>query len=813
VIWFLLYLVAVELMGLALLPLAVRLFRPLADRGVLFAKPLGILLIGYSCWLLGTLGMLRSQQATIALLVVLAGAASWLTWGRECLSWLRGHARVVVAMEMVFLLSFAAAALVRAYNPEISGTEKPMDFAILNALYRTEQFPAADPWMSGFSISYYYFGYLLLALVAKFAGVPAAAGYNLAVALVFALLLAGCYSVTFNLFSGLRSGWSLTRRLLLALVAPLMIGLMGNLEIGFEVLAARGIGDSAFWNWVGVKGIQPAVDSQGWLPTAHWWWWRASRVVPTIKPDGITEFPYFSFILGDLHPHFTALPWGLLALSLSLSALLGRGARWTGRLLTRTGGRDAGDAAGEDGNHPDPETAATDYETEAVLADLGAEAPARVAGGSQASATATKGWVREEWLEIVLPALALGFLMVGNSWDFPTYTGLFWLSVLVPIGAEDWKRPVLLAKVKKLLLTSVLSLVLYAPFFPGFSSQTKGIGLSTDKTPWISMMILFGTFLVVQAVFLLWKNWPATGDRPAAESATLWAIWGVGAGLLVLSPLLGSGALILGFVVLAGGLARRWLSAGEKVNGREAAARRFMALLLVASFLLIVGPEFVFIVDLFGTRMNTVFKFQYQAWLLLGVGSAVALGWVATELRPALLRWAAVICTALLVGVGLLYPLTSTPSKAEEFRGSPTLDGAVFYQNVRPDDYEAIQWLARTSVGRPVVLEATGGDYSEYARVSTFSGLPSVLGWGGHEVQWRGRGEESQRRTADIDSIYQGADRAAIRGILDRYAVQYVFVGSLEFDKYGPAVANRFDGVLEPVHRQGRVTVYRVPGM
>ncbi|HEX2924381.1 MAG TPA: DUF2298 domain-containing protein, partial [Chloroflexota bacterium] len=461
-IWFLLYLVAVELIGLALLPLSVRLFRPLADRGIMLSKPLGILLVGYLCWLLGTLGMLRSQQATIILVAIALGVAAWLTWGRECISWLAEHKRTIIAVEGVFLVAFAAAALVRAYTPEISGTEKPMDFAILNALYRTDQFPAADPWMSGFSISYYYFGYLLLALVAKVAGVPAAVGYNLAVALVFALLLAGSYSLVFNLFSGLRPGWSLTRRLLLAIAAPLMVGLMGNLEIGLEVLAARGIGDSAFWSWVGVKGLQPVADPQGWLPTTHWWWWRASRVIPTIKPDGITEFPYFSFILGDLHPHFTALPWALLALGLSLAALLGRGAKL-------------------DSGVPRP-----------------VEMPSTGENRDESS----------EWIEIVVPALALGFLMVGNSWDFPTYTGLFWLSVLVPLGAKGWTRPVLLAKVKGLLLTSALSLALYAPFFPGFSSQTKGIGLATDKTPWISMVILFGAFLLVQAVFLLWKNWP-----------------------------------------------------------------------------------------------------------------------------------------------------------------------------------------------------------------------------------------------------------------------------------------------------------------
>ena len=42
-------------------------------------------------------------------------------------------------------------------------------------------------------------------------------------------------------------------------------------------------------------------------------------------------------------------------------------------------------------------------------------------------------------------------------------------------------------------------------------------------------------------------------------------------------------------------------------------------------------PEFVYVRDLFGTRMNTVFKLYYQGWLLLGIGSAYGIAMV-TEL-------------------------------------------------------------------------------------------------------------------------------------------------------------------------------------
>jgi YYY domain-containing protein len=746
-IWFFSWLLVVEAIGAGTLPLAMRLFRRLPDRGVVLAKPLGILLIGYFCWILGVLGILRFQQATALVVLVVMAAGCWVLWGKETLKQLSGLGMVVVASEAVFLLGLVGAALIRAHNPDISGTEKPMDFAILNALYRTDTLPAEDPWMSGHSISYYYFGYLLLALVSKLSAVPAAVGYNLGVSLVYALLLAGSFSLAFNILTSIGRGWSLSRRLLGALVAPIVIGVMGNLEVGLEVLAARGYSNDAFWRLVAIKGLAPATQPDGWLPTSFWWWWRASRIIPTIKPDGITEFPYFSFILGDLHPHFIALPWALLTVGLALAAILNRVADRQNTLF--------------------------------------------------------------DWTGRVTVAIALGFLLVGNSWDFPSYTALFWLGALVPLGSEDWKLRAVLPRLKELALISLLSVLLYAPFFLGFASQTKGIGLSSDRTPLVSLLIIFGPVLFAIAAFAAWQGWSATAVQARSQSSSrLLPAFG---GLLIASSLLlGSAALLVGILVLAIAAYRKVQTDATERNS-HLAATVFVLTLAALGLILVTVPEFVFLVDLFGTRMNTVFKFQYEAWLLLGLAASVGTVCMAGKLKPAVLRWAILTPPVLLVAVGLLYPWAATVSKTQDYRAQPTLDGAAFYQSVRPDDFAAIQWLSSSAQGRPVVLEATGGEYSEYARVSTFSGLPSVLGWAGHEVQWRGRGEEPQQRTQDIDAIYSTADRTTVSALLAKYRVRYVFVGSLEVEKYGPGVAGRFSGILEPVFRQGAVTVYRVP--
>jgi len=95
-----------------------------------------------------------------------------------------------------------------------------------------------------------------------------------------------------------------------------------------------------------------------------------------------------------------------------------------------------------------------------------------------------------------------------------------------------------------------------------------------------------------------------------------------------------------------------------------------------------------------------------------------------------------------------------------------------------------------------VIAEAVGDEYTLAARMSTYSGAAAVLGWSGHEVQWRGPLPELGSRTGEPGRVYRDAPVEAIRSVLDRYAVRYVVVGDLERDKYSDAVTTRFDGVL-----------------
>jgi len=125
------------------------------------------------------------------------------------------------------------------------------------------------------------------------------------------------------------------------------------------------------------------------------------------------------------------------------------------------------------------------------------------------------------------------------------------------------------------------------------------------------------------------------------------------------------------------------------------------------------------------------------------------------------------------------------------------------------EDMAGIDWLESAPAG--VAIEAVGPQYSEYARVATISGQPNVLGWAGHESQWRGGRKEIGTREEDIETIYNTNNWEDTKQLLDMYSVRYVFIGSLERRTYR-VNESKFERYLgEPVFKSGQVSIYEVP--
>ena len=793
----LVWLITLEFLGVLGFILAFGLFARLPDRGYSVAKVFALLLLGYLLWVFGLTRLIPNSLGTILVIILLAAAlATWLAVRQRqtLLLFLRAEWRTLLMMEGVFLAFFLIWLGIVSEIPAISHTEKPMDFAFLNAVIRAEHFPAEDPWLAGHPISYYYFGHLIMASLTKLTMSAPAVGYNIAVALIPALVAAASFGLVYNLIR--LSGGSRRAGLGYGLLAPVLVVLIGNLEGVLELAHNQGWGGSGFWQWVGIKGLDGAGQGTGgFFPDQGWWWWRATRVIDTLV-DGqsldytITEFPFFSFILGDLHPHVTSLPFLLLFLSLALNLF-------------------------------------------------------------QSSRKAGLDWLRRNPLEFGAVALTLGSLAFINIWDFPTYAVILGLLLFAKAYGESWEDrlgPVAPPKLAPLTLAArntalmwiplvAVAALLFLPFYLDFSSQAGGIlPYTAPGTRPLLFLVVIGLPLFLGASFLFKQLGGVSRLRQADTPALLIVL------IVTLFPLLLWAVLMLALSLFAGGMGLgggldlgqitgrvlfvlpglalvglAGFSALQRIKTGREPMTVFVLLLVAVAVYLLMGAELYFVVDGFGNRMNTVFKVYYQAWLLLALAGAYGIYyWQAHASLPnpafRLGHYGWTVVVALAITASLYYPVGAVLERTGLLRpgqtlADNTLDGLAFVKDTDPDEYAAIAWL-RAQDSHGIIVEAVGADYSSYGRVSGSTGIPTILGWKGHELQWRGGSQLFDGREDIVAEIYQSPDHSRVGELLKQYDVQYVYAGRREQESYGTNQLGGFPELLKTVFRQGNVTIY-----
>ena len=804
----------IQFFGLLGLPFTFTLFRNLPDRGYVFARPFGLLLTGYVLWLAGSLGLLRNNLGgTVLAMGIVAGLGiSWYRkqGGPRLTGWLKANRVYVISVEVIFTLSYVGWAIYKAYNPaiETAGGEKWMEIAFINANLLSPNFPPHDPWLSGFGISYYYFGYVFIAMLIRLSGVVSTSAFNLLIPMLLGLTLTGAYGVVANLVAVHQdSPISIPAARLTGLLGALFVGLLGHWEGLLEVLHSRGLLPVAFWRWLDIMNLKDAPTPGNWIPDRFIWWWRGSRVLNDYSLSGhqyelIDEIPIFSFLLGDVHPHVVSLPFSLLGIALAFNLL--RQPKAGATPTTSLGWSSLGRLRQAMGGYP----------------GLG------------------------------LYALSFGAFFFLNFWNFPIALLVLGMAYLIWLG-----RPALLETILSMGLFSLFSAILYLPFHIGFQSQAGGILPNLwNPTRLPQFVVFFGPFLVASLGFLVILSRRATW--PWRQNLR-WSL-----GLTLLGPLVALGLLVGAFVASASGqaylqallndpavqttingdtiaalirtsvlirlgnpwtalllavlvglsLAHFWTTTDEEGATQPLGmAERFGLILLIVGFLFPLSVEFAFLRDHFNNRMNTVFKFYVQAWVLLGLVSAFGVYYVSRSLEGMRrMVWQGVMTVSVLAG--LVYSILAPLDKAGYFNREPTLDGIAWVAERFPDDHAAILWLRENAPPDAVILEAPadGADAYKYeGRISALTGRPALLGWGGHENQWRGSFDEPARRHPDIETLYNGLDLQKTLTLLDKYDITYVYVGPIERQKYRPNGLAKFEQLLNVVFRQGDVVIYQ----
>ena len=829
VIWYIL----ISLIGLAVFPITRRIFNKGAAQGYFFSRIVGLFLWGLAYWFLGSLGVLPNNlSATVfVLIVILIGSflLSKKNFRDEYITPLKEHKSAVITTEVLFLMAFLFMAVLKSMYPNLDHTEKPMEMAFINAILRSDSFPPRDPWLSGYAISYYYFGYVIVSMLIRMTGVAPAVGFTLAISMWYGLAAIAIYGVVYQLLHDWRKRkgseaealkWSDRKGSVFALLAPLFALFSGNFEGFLEILYAKGIfwktlpdGSqvSKFWQWLDITDLSVApVNTSSIIPTrSSWWWWQGSRVLQDYDILGssreiIDEFPFFSFYLGDLHPHVLTLPFAITAVAVCYAFFL----RLKEYIATESFLNDA----------------------KLFLSNA------------------------ENLLATIFSLVYIGGISFLNTWDYPIYIGLFLLVIFFwRVHHLGWSGTRIGELIFYGIIAGFVSLVLYIPFFTSFASQAGGllpslVFFTTGKHLWI----FFGGMFIPVLFWLFWMN-----RKHSELSQSLIGIaiaFGGFIGILVFSVLL----TFIAFSITAinstdniifslgqqiinsqgnGGsneiifetFFRRLMSPGgwitlvlifgliislvlKRRNNDEKTAitftteSSFVVLLITVAMALIAFPEFFYLLDNFGWRMNTIFKFYYQAWLLLSIAAAFAVVVVLSEYKKLQKLFAGIVLSIVLVMI-LVYPGVGTYYRlVVDHNEVASLDGMYHLRYYNSNEADAIDWLRQAPDG--VVVEAVGGSYrADFGKVSTHSGLPTILGWPGHEGQWRGGYEEIGNREEEVREIYQIRNWEDTKYLLDLYQVRYIYIGFVEQNTYDVNFS-KFEAHLPVAYQNNSVIIY-----
>lgn len=788
----------VTLLGWIVFPITHIAFKGLFDRGYAFSKVIGLLLFAWVAYTFGSQGVLvtRSFLWIILLLILLISAIiTWFT-RRELVVSIKSNWKQFIVIEAFGLITFLFFLWIRYLNPDLwhqwKGGEKPMDFSYLNAVIKSDIFPAYDPWFAGGYINYYYYGQVIVGMPVKALGIVPSVAYNIILPLWYSLLMIATFSVGWNISRHIKqketeklfgvSFWT-------GIASALLVGFLGNLgemkviSDAWVFLGSQGkaLQDLSLSQRIVslFKGIGATFKGQSLpIPPGNWYW-NPSRTIPG---EPITEFPYFTFLYGDLHAHLIALPIVMCSVGWSLSLLFQK-------------------------------------------IELGGAKLKHIIGLI---------------INFIVGALIIGALKPTNTWDVYTFFALaacvlVYIIMRYGVGLKlpktrEWQSRLVFSVIAVGLLYG-LSMLMYNAFNSHFMPGFTKIGFwEGDRTPITSYFLHWGLPLFILVGWFIWESIKWAKDTKISELRALKHF-----NQLMLAIAIASVALLIVLLTLKVSVAIIALPMCVwalllLLSHRQSDSKRFVFFIIGTAFLLTLVVELVHLVGDIG-RMNVVFKLYMQAWLLMNIAAGTALVIMLNERHLWKERTQLVFCVPLLVLFlfALLFPIFASRDKATDrisLEAPHTLDGMKYMESASyhldgirmnlGEDYRAIMWLQENVVGSPVILEAQAFEYQWGNRFTVYTGLPSVVGWNYHQRQQRAiwANNDVWDRVDRVNHFYQTIDIDFVKEYLKEHKVSYIVVGQQERIRYYGEGLDKFETYLgqlwDMVYTEGDTVIYKV---
>ena len=671
--------VACLALNIIALPVCYKIFGKFKDGGAIFGKSIGLYISGYIMWFLSSVHVLKFTNAFCITVMILAAIALYAPVvyrikkkeDKGFIIYLSEHKKAMIISEIAFLVLFVVLNWIFAHRIPGTDTERMMDLGYMVTMSKTDYMPPLDMWAAGEHINYYYFGQYIMTYLSKVSLIPVEYGYTFGYYMIPSWALVAVFSLVF----------SITQSRIAGVISAAASMLSGN----FHYVVFSGIAPF-IWDILKLEGDRPGY----WFADST----RYIGYVPEVSNDKtISEFPSYSFIVGDLHAHVV----NVLAVVVILAIL------WS--YLSNIKSR---------------------FNKEATIFGICCNA------------------------HFILIGFYLGISCMSNYWDFPIYyvvSGsivLFGMMRTIGIKKKLWGY-VAISGLFIMLINVATSFL----FNLKFNKMVEGIGIVEKRSMFYQLMLLWG-FPVIASIC---------------------------------------------FYVL--------LIQRKKLTDRSL----YVLLLTLCSIGLVIIPEFIFIKDIYidgFPRANTMFKLGYQAFIMFGIclGIIINAYWneakEVEDFRGYVYRRTAIV-------IGLIVLLTTgysvsavkmwvTNLSKESYAG---FDASKTIKELNMEEIPAINALKNIVESgdekQPIVLEADGDSFTNCCRVSVLTGYPTILGWHTHEWLWHNSHSYMDQRRIEVEEIYTGENTEHTHFILDKYGVDYIFIGLKEYEKF-EVVQN---GILE----------------
>jgi len=614
---------------------------------------------------------------------------------------------------LIFCIVFLLTLTIRFFNPDIINTEKIMELMILTSVMDMKSIIPDDLWFHNENIKYYYFGYFVFSSVPKMLSLDSSVAYNFILPTVISYSAVVLIHFTQLLFEQLQIKKNF---ILFFIFSFIFIFFLSPIASSIEFMSHLSIGSNSFYKFIDINGIDNLPKIKLFWPDDHWWWFSISRIISYNRSDfilsdyTINEFPAFSVILGDIHPHILAIPFVLLSIYLIIFIFKNA------------------------------------YKNKEL-----------------------------NYMLIIQLTIIFLFTILINPWYLIPILWLFFLNLLFYeyyFGAKPWvfiKN--IIKKCFPLLLIGIFVILFLNP-----SNQLKFPYISFVKISSQLIHLIIYWSLIFSPIFLfsiikIFRNGFLKNEL--FQNSIVFVFFSVL--LTLVSARAFNIELFLNyvFVVITFSLIISIFIVFIKQTYKK---NNYLDLTIIISILsgvlVVYGTEFIFIVDSFNNRMNTVFKFYFFVYLLLSIFSVYFLYKVYLSLSK---KTSVVFISVFLIFIvpSIWWSISALNSRFEEHQGIIGLDGLSYLTD---EEKELISYIKTNTQTKDIVLETVGRAYSKSNFISASTGRATILGWPNHEIQWRGSSIVVNDLKDKIELFYQDPNNNM--ELINEYNIKYLILSN-----------------------------------